>query len=69
MDESVEEKDKVSKEELNRFWSQFVKNRGNLRFGQAFMNKYFPNLGGHTDIYYEISDGVAISLIVGRFVK
>ena len=40
-----------------------------LRCGQAFMNKYYPDLGGYTHIYYAENGVYAAQEILKTFVK
>ena len=62
---------KISAEEFSRFTLNYFhyEKYGQFRFGQAFMNIYFPHVGGFCEIYYGENALVVSKLIAEKFVE
>lgn len=58
---------KISVQEFQQFILGWV-GTGKLRFGQAFLQKFFPNIRD-PDIYYEPSAYIARNIISERYVQ
>lgn len=69
MDENKEKK--ITSKQLMDFTTEYYINRRTiykeLRFGQAFLNKFYPEIAC-PEIFYEEDSKKAVSLIIDRFV-
>ncbi len=62
---------KISKEDYYKFVSRYVdkKEFPHLRFGQAFMNTFYPDLGMNVEIYYGENFYEVAERIMKKFVE
>jgi hypothetical protein len=59
-------KPKITVSELADFYIEWLRQPGQLRFGQAFLNRYYPRIVD-PEVFYQTDPQVAYELIVDRY--
>lgn len=59
---------KVTNEEAYQFYQEWEKNKNHLRFGQAFLNHFFPDVVD-SDLFYSESLEFSWGIIIVRYLE